>query len=414
METYEVTSSDVRNNLMKLGQIVFEVTTACNFRCEYCIYSGMYEGMQTLSDDYLTFDKARKILDYLSDIWTTGKRINKKPIYIGFYGGEPLMNFPLVKQVVEYIERNWKWRVIFTMTTNAYLLDKYMEFLQQKDFFLTISLDGDQECNKLRKTKSGRETYSKVFANIMRLKEYNEDYFSRRVNFNAVFNANSSYNSIYNFFIGQFNKIPKVSQMYDAKRDKSKEELFESIYSNKNKQHFILSLKKQVDPKYFHFLPGVQESCRVIDKQSGNMFHSYNDLLVNEKNKKLTPTGTCAPFAKKMFITAKGEILQCEKISHAYVLGHINKDEVFLDIEEIAKFYNNQILSYASQCVKCGLRNMCPHCFFHDYPVPSEMNQDCSHYTTIQEQDNLFKRCLNFLKDTPQLYDRFIKEITYY
>ena len=144
MEIYKVTSSDVRNNLLKLGQIVFEVTTTCNFRCEYCIYSGLYEGMQTLSNDYLTFEKAKKILDYLSGIWTTGMRINAKPIYIGFYGGEPLMNFSLVEQIVDYIERNWEWPVTFTMTTNAYLLDKYMEYLQRKDFFLTISLDGDQ------------------------------------------------------------------------------------------------------------------------------------------------------------------------------------------------------------------------------------------------------------------------------
>ena len=240
MEIYKVTSSDVRNNLLKLGQIVFEVTTACNFRCEYCIYSGLYEGMQTLSNDYLTFEKAKKILDYLSGIWTTGMRINAKPIYIGFYGGEPLMNFSLVEQIVDYIERNWEWRVTFTMTTNAYLLDKYMEYLQRKDFFLTISLDGDQICNKLRKTKSGKETFSKVFANVMKLKEYNEDYFSRRVNFNAVFNSNSSYNSIYNFFITQFNKIPKVSQMYDAKRNESKEKLFETIYSKKTYIKFLL------------------------------------------------------------------------------------------------------------------------------------------------------------------------------
>ena len=248
----------------------------------------------------------------------------------------------------------------------------------------------------------------------MKLKEYNEDYFSRRVNFNAVFNSNSSYNSIYNFFITQFNKIPKVSQMYNAKRNESKEKLFETIYSKKNEYQISPSLKKQIDPKFFYFLPGVQEICRIINNQSGNMFHSYNDLLVSEKKNRLYPTGTCIPFAKKMFITAKGEIMQCEKVSHEYILGYITKDDVFLDCEKVAKFYNNLILSYASQCVKCGLRNMCPHCLFHEYPIPSEMERNCIHYTLALEQKQRFKDCLNFLKDKPQLLDKFTKEITYY
>ena len=58
MNTQVITPSDVKNNLVSLEQIVFEVTTSCNFRCMYCINSGIYKGIQKLSNDYLTFENA--------------------------------------------------------------------------------------------------------------------------------------------------------------------------------------------------------------------------------------------------------------------------------------------------------------------------------------------------------------------
>lgn len=66
MNTQVITPSDVKNNLVSLEQIVFEVTTSCNFRCMYCIYSGIYKGIQKLSNDYLTFENAKCVIDYLS------------------------------------------------------------------------------------------------------------------------------------------------------------------------------------------------------------------------------------------------------------------------------------------------------------------------------------------------------------
>ena len=111
-----------------------------------------------------------------------------------------MLNFSFITQVVEYIEATWKWNVVFSMTTNAYLLDKYMDYLQSKDFQLLISIDGDIECNKFRLTKSGRESFPKVYSNIKKLKDKYPQYFKRRVNFNAVFNRNSSYDKIYDFY----------------------------------------------------------------------------------------------------------------------------------------------------------------------------------------------------------------------
>lgn len=233
MNTQVITPSDVKNNLVSLEQIVFEVTTSCNFRCMYCIYSGIYKGIQKLSNDYLTFENAKCVIDYLSILWKKHNRLNTRPIFIGFYGGEPLLNFSFITQVVEYIEATWKWNVVFSMTTNAYLLDKYMDYLQSKDFQLLISIDGDIECNKFRLTKSGRESFPKVYSNIKKLKDKYPQYFKRRVNFNAVFNRNSSYDKIYDFFMTNFEKLPTIAQINNTQIRKNKETVFNSIFKDK-------------------------------------------------------------------------------------------------------------------------------------------------------------------------------------
>ncbi len=76
----------------------------------------------------------------------------------GFYGGEPLLNMNLIKQIIEYIDSLPKIKntyFIYNMTTNALLLDKYMNFIVEKKINLLISLDGDEYSHSYRVDSSG-------------------------------------------------------------------------------------------------------------------------------------------------------------------------------------------------------------------------------------------------------------------
>ena len=80
----------------RIHQLVLQVTQNCNLRCDYCVYSGNYDN-RTHSNKVMSFDIAKKAMDYLilhSD--------ELDEIVIGFYGGEPLLNFELIKKCVEY------------------------------------------------------------------------------------------------------------------------------------------------------------------------------------------------------------------------------------------------------------------------------------------------------------------------
>lgn len=77
-----------------MSQILLQVTQSCNFRCTYCIYTASIDGMQRKHNNkHMSWDTAKKAVDYL---WQHS--IDSDTVTIGFYGGEPLLEFDLIKK----------------------------------------------------------------------------------------------------------------------------------------------------------------------------------------------------------------------------------------------------------------------------------------------------------------------------
>ena len=127
----KISPMEIEYNLMNLKQLIFEVTDACNLRCKYCGYADLYEGYDQRENLKFPFQKAKLIIDYLYEYWKKQYCADvNNPISISFYGGEPLLNVPFIKQVIDYLEslNPIGKKFHYNMTTNAMLLDKYMEF----------------------------------------------------------------------------------------------------------------------------------------------------------------------------------------------------------------------------------------------------------------------------------------------
>lgn len=138
------------------------VSQACNFSCVYCYANkGLYGNEKPKLMDPKTAKKSVDLLLQKSD----------KVAIITFFGGEPLLNFRVVKEVVEYAKTKGKQlnkEVYFTITTNGYLLTpEIADFLLENDFDINISLDGYAELhNKNRPLADGSPTYDVVVNNI--------------------------------------------------------------------------------------------------------------------------------------------------------------------------------------------------------------------------------------------------------
>ena len=158
--------------------ICLHVAHACNLRCSYCFASqGEYHGEKAL----MSFETGKQALEFL--IAHSGTRHN---LEVDFFGGEPLVNWEVCKQLVAYArsrekETNKNFR--FTLTTNGVLLDdEVTEFLNKEMHNVVLSLDGRKEVNdRFRVDAAGKGSYDRIVPNFQRFveKRGDKEYYMR-------------------------------------------------------------------------------------------------------------------------------------------------------------------------------------------------------------------------------------------
>lgn len=144
----------------------------CNLACEYCFASG---GTYHTERDYMTAEVGRKAIDLL--IAHSGTRQN---LEVDFFGGEPLLSMPVVKEIVSYArEQQKKFNKVFsfTMTTNCLLLSAdNISYLNAEMDNIVLSIDGRKEVhNATRKTINGKECYDTILNNALKLRAVRGD-----------------------------------------------------------------------------------------------------------------------------------------------------------------------------------------------------------------------------------------------
>ena len=366
-EYRKISHLDIEYSLANLKQLVFEVTDACNLRCKYCAYADLYEGYDQRENLKLPFQKAKLIIDYLYEYWEKRYCIEvNDPITIGFYGGEPLLNVPFIQQVINYIEslNPIGKKFHYNMTTNAILLDRYMDFLAENEFRLLISLDGDEKGQSYRVDTKGKNSFDKVLANIQLLRSKYPSYFEHYVMFNSVLHNRNEVESTYRFIKDKFGKEPMISPLNNSgvRKDKLQEfyQAYQNVATSIQKANNCEALKNEL----FIKSPETGALVNYIYHHTGNVFNDYNDLLLGREGSSFPPSGTCIPFSKKMFITVKGRILQCEKIDHEFALGQITNKKVELNLEQAARQHNKYTFRYMNQCKTCAAKQLCTQCVY--------------------------------------------------
>lgn len=165
-----------KNNVVKA--LCLHVAHTCNLNCSYCFASqGKYHGEEAL----MSFEVGKQALDFL--IQNSGTRKN---LEVDFFGGEPLMNWDVVKRLVEYarsIEKKHGKNFRFTLTTNGMLLDdEVTEFCNREMSNVVLSLDGRREVHdRLRKDYMGRGSYDVIVPKFLEFvkKRGDKSYYMR-------------------------------------------------------------------------------------------------------------------------------------------------------------------------------------------------------------------------------------------
>jgi len=177
-DKYEALAYEYKNNVNVVKALCLHIAHTCNLNCSYCFASqGKYQGDRAL----MTFEVGKQAFDFL--IANSGTRRN---LEVDFFGGEPLMNWDVVKQLVAYarsVEKEHNKNFRFTLTTNGVLIDdEIIDFLNKEMSNVVLSLDG-RKCvhDRFRVDYAGNGSYEKIVPKFKRLVEMrnHKDYYMR-------------------------------------------------------------------------------------------------------------------------------------------------------------------------------------------------------------------------------------------
>ena len=395
-----ITADDVRFYFANTPQVVIEVTDYCNMKCKYCTYSDLYDNHDMRNTRNANFNDVKCFLNYFFSIRKKYK-VTSNELRIAFYGGEPLLNMNLIKQIIAYLEENFanEENFAYNMTTNGLLLKPNMDFLAKKNFDLSISLDGGDKASSYRVNLKNEEVFNDVVENIDLLKFIYPNYFKEKVSFSSVLHDRNTLDEIYEFFQGRYNKVPIVGSLNNIGISNSYKSLYDSMYNqNTHPEHkdYVVDKKETFWTGYFSFVKNLIFSY----------YPNYLSLLFNKESEYIIPTATCLPFERKIYLTTTGKILPCEKIGHKVSLGCLSDSTVCIDFEEIARKYNERYEHLLDEyCSKCYLLKNCSVCAY------SINGDQCPFFCDENKFVAFLKEKIDVIESNEKLYSSICKMI---
>lgn len=318
----------------KIKALCLHVAHDCNLRCRYCFAS---TGNFKKSRKLMPFETAKKAIDFLIE-----KSGNRRNLEVDFFGGEPLLNFDVIKKTVEYgkkIEKKYKKNLRFTLTTNGMLLtnDK-IDYINSNMSNVILSLDGRKEINdKFRITENGNGSYDLILKNFLQFikKRETKDYYVRGTftKYNLDF-----FNDFIHFYNLGFKNIS-----------------IEPVVCDENEEYAI---KKENLPKIYEEYEKIAKF--IIEKNSMghkvNFFHFNIDLSQGPcLIKRLRGCGSgCEYFA----ISPEGDIYPCHQFvgEDEFFMGNLFENNFKIDLKE--KFSEMNLLN-KKDCQQCWAKYYC-------------------------------------------------------
>lgn len=165
-DIYESYIDTFKERTTVVKALCLHIAHDCNLACKYCFAEeGEYHGRRAI----MSFDVGKKALDFL--IENSGNRIN---LEVDFFGGEPLMNWEVVKELVRYgrsLEKPHNKKFRFTLTTNGVLLnDEILEFVNKEMANVVLSIDGRKEVHDfMRPHRGGQGSYDEIVSKFKKV-----------------------------------------------------------------------------------------------------------------------------------------------------------------------------------------------------------------------------------------------------
>ena len=310
------------------------VAMDCNLRCEYC-FAGT--GDYCMGRNVMSFETGKKALDFLLE--NSGNREN---LEVDFFGGEPLMNWEVVKQLVEYgrsKEAEYGKKFRFTIPTNGMLLDdEKMDFINKEMSNVVMSIDGRKEVNdRVRKRVDGTGCYDRIVERYKRLaeKRHYQNYYVRGTFTKYNLDFSNDVFHLYDLGFDQISVEPVVCD-HNEKYALTEKEL-PAIFSEYERlaELMLINEKKGKHFNFFHFMLDLDQGPCAIKRLRG-----------------------CGSGNEYVAITTEGDIYPCHQFAGIteFKMGNIHTGEFNMDMKK--QFASAHIYT-KEECKKCWAKFYC-------------------------------------------------------
>lgn len=322
-----------------LSLMIKPASSLCNLSCEYCFYRDVSEHREHLGFGIMKKDTARVLIDKAL------RYADGESVAFAFQGGEPTLAgldyFEFFVNTVNELNKK-KSTVFYSMQTNGTLIDeKWADFLRENSFLVGLSLDGDFEANKFRKSPGGENSFYTITDTARLLKKHNVEF-----NILTVLTGYCAENieHIYSYFrllgFGYLQFIPCLRPF--GSKEKSELYMTPEQYADFLIRLFNLYVKDYVRHQY------------VSIRQFDNWVRLYLGLPTEQCGIK----GHCS----HQFVSeANGNIYPCDfYCTDEYLLGNILKTDFFqMEQSETAVNFIKESLVIPERCKACNLYPIC-------------------------------------------------------
>lgn len=333
-DIYRQYITDFKKRKTVVKALCLHIAHDCNLACKYCFAGkGEYNGEKAL----MSLEVGKKAIDFLID--NSGKRRN---LEVDFFGGEPLMNWEVVKEIVRYgrsKEKEYDKNFRFTLTTNGVLInDEIIEFANKEMSNVVLSLDGRKEVNdRMRPFRNGKGSYDLIVPKFKKFAESrNQTNYYVRGTFTHD-NLDFSEDVIHYADLGfkQMSMEPVVGE--DDEKYAIRQEDLPKIMGEYDKlaREYIKRHKEGNGFNFFHFMIDLQQGPCVAKRLSG-----------------------CGSGTEYLSVTPWGDLYPCHQFvgQEEFLLGNVFDGIVRQDICDEFKMCN----VYAKEkCSNCFARYYC-------------------------------------------------------
>jgi uncharacterized protein len=355
----------------EMSTMTISATEACNFDCDYCIFSSIYPESRKPSSLKMEWETAQEA----SDIFIKNARENG---LFTFYGGEPTLHWPLMRQVIEYIRRA-RPDVQFLATTNGWRLKELAPEVVELKLGLTLSLDGPQKIHdKYRHLHGGESSYARIWEGINAVNALDSEYVRNHISTNATCWDAEDFSAIVDFNMECDAMFKNQSLGFVEHMGMTNEEIKRHSSNHRLVDDFLrygrMYIKDIADGK----IPPIILQ-RLFDKRMQRIFRSGSQVMPET----LPLIGACSPGATALFVNTSGQLFVCEKFSNTNQIGRTDRG---IDHSQTVGLLNQLRDIRNKICTNCWADRLCPVCVAEVKDVEGKMSEQGLQYRCTENR----------------------------